>query len=152
MPSELPVLAIWYPNQMGKAPPFLQERITLSLVDVILQSPKRKELHKPDKRASVVWVFIPSGNNEKDESALSLIKQVLDSSLKKYSGNPFSILAGSQRKKLTYDFPIMILERVILRSVFYRNLMKSEPDLYQHADEPMVFLFSAGQIFGMPVW
>ncbi len=151
MPSELPVLAIWYPNQMGKAPPFLQERITLSLVDVILQSPKRKELAQGlIKGASVVWVFIPSGNNEKDESALSLIKQVLDSSLKKYSGNPFSILAGSQRKKLTYDFPIMILERGDpAERIFIETLMKSEPDLYQHADEPMVFpVFGRGRSLG----
>lgn len=151
IPSELPVLALWYPNQMGKAPPFIQEKLSASLVKNISQSPKRMELAEGlIKGASVVWVFIPSGKNEKDESALNLIKQELDSSLKKYSSNPFSILAGSQRKKLTYDFPIMILERDDpAERIFIETLMKSEPDLYQHTGEPMVFpVFGRGRSLG----
>lgn len=151
VPEKLPVLIIWYPDQMGKNHHFLHEKLTPSLVEHLVQSPKRQEMAESlIKGESVVWVFIASGNKKKDDSALVLIRQELDSALEKYSNNPFSILAGAKRKKLTYGFPIMTLSRYDpAERIFVETLMKSEPDLYEHTDEPMVFpVFGRGRSLG----
>lgn len=151
LPDELPLLTVWYPNQMGKSPPFLQEKLTSSLVSHLVQSPKRKEMAESLINGdSIVWVFIPSGNNKKDGEALKLIKEELDSELPKYSNNPFTVLAGSTRKKLTYRFPVLTVSRDDpAERIFIETLMKSESDLYRYADEPMVFpVFGRGRSLG----
>ena len=63
VPDTLPILTIWYPNQMGKQSPVWTEKLTSSFVEGLLQSPKRKELTQSLIQGdSVVWLFIPSGN------------------------------------------------------------------------------------------
>lgn len=151
VPDKLPVLAMWYPGQMGKNPPFLRESLTPSLVKSIIQSPKRKLLAESlINGASIVWVFIPSGNDKKDESALALIRKELDSALEKFKKNPFSILSGAKRKDLEYAFPVLTLRRDEPgEKIFLETLMKSEPDLYMHVDDPMVFpVFGRGRSLG----
>jgi hypothetical protein len=151
IPDTLPVLVIWYPDQMGKKPPFLREKLTPSLVKDLRLSPKRQQMAESlIKGESIVWVFIPSGNNKKDESTLVFIGQELDTALKKYARNPFSILSGAKRKKLTYGFPILTLLRDDpAERIFIETLMKSESDLYEHTDEPMVFpVFGRGRVLG----
>jgi hypothetical protein len=151
VPDKLPLLTIWYPGQMGKSPPFLRETLTPSLVNKLVQSPKRQEVAESlIKGASVIWVFIPSGNPKKDDSALNLIRQELDLALKKYERNPFTILEGSKRKRLTYGFPIITLSRDDpAEYILIKTLMQSESDLYEHTDEPMVFpVFGRGRLLG----
>jgi hypothetical protein len=142
---------IWYPDQMGKQPPVWKESLTPALVEGLLQSPKRQQLAESlIKGESVVWVFVPSGNRAKDESAKTLIRKELDSALETYSRNPFSILSGAREKQLSYGFPILTLsrndpsERILLET-----LLKSESDLHQYSDEPMVFpVFGRGRVLG----
>lgn len=151
VPDKLPLLAIWYPGQMGKSPPFLQETLTPSLVTNLVQSPKRREIAENlINGESVVWVFIPSGNKGKDDSALTLIRQELDLALTKFKKNPFTVLDGAKRKRLTYGFPILTLSRDDpAEYILIETLMKSEPDLFQHTDEPMVFpVFGRGRSLG----
>ena len=151
VPENLPRLSIWYPDQMGKKPPFLQDSLTSSLINNLIQSPKRQALAESlINGESVVWVFIPSGNKKKDDNALTLIRQELNLALKKYEKNPFSILAGSKRTRLTYGFPIMTLSQDDpSESILIETLLKSEPDLFEHTDEPMVFpIFGRGRILG----
>ena len=151
IPDNLPLLAIWYPGQMGKSPPFLRETLTQSLVTKLVQSPKRKQIAEGlIKGDSVVWIFIPSGNKKKDDNALNLITQELDLALKKFKKNPFTILDGAKRKRLTYGFPILTLSRDDpTEYILIETLMKSEPDLFEHTDEPMVFpVFGRGRLLG----
>ncbi len=151
VPDTLPVLTIWYPDQMGKKPPVWREKLTPSLVKGLIQSPKRQQMAENLINGdSVIWVFIPSGNKEKDESARALIRRELDAALETYSKMPYTILSGANRKKLPYGFPILTLLRDDpAERIFLETLLKSESDLYEYPDEPMVFpVFGRGRVLG----
>ncbi|MBN2241734.1 MAG: hypothetical protein JW793_03515 [Acidobacteria bacterium] len=151
LPGTLPALAIWYPGQMGEKAPVWVEKPAPSFLEALAQSPKRIEMaERLINGDSVVWVFIPSGNTRKDERAEALIRAELDVALKAYSRMPFSILSGGRRKQLTYGFPVLTVSREDpAERAFVDMLMKSEPDLYEHTGEPMVFpVFGRGRSLG----
>ena len=151
VPDTLPVLTIWYPDQMGKKPPIWSEKLNPSLVKGLVQSPKRQQMAESlIKGVSVVWVFIPSGNAKKDEDAKALIRRELDRAIQTYSKTPFTILSGAKQKKLSYGFPILTLSpEDPAERYFVEMLLKSELDLYEHTDEPMVFpIFGRGRALG----
>lgn len=151
VPDTLPVTVIWYPGEMGKESPVWNEKLTPSLVKGLIQSPKRQLVAENlIKGESVVWIFIPSGNEKKDEDARAFLRQELDKALQIYSKNPFSILSGAERINLTYSFPVMTVSRDNpAERVFIETLMKSESDLYEYTDEPMVFpVFGRGRVLG----
>ena len=151
VPDTLPVLTIWYPDQMGKRPPLWSEKLTPSLVKGLVQSPKRQQVAESLINGdSVVWVFMPSGDAEKDEEAKALIGRELDKVLQTYSKTPFTILSGTKRKKLSYGFPILTLSpEDPAERYFVETLLKSESDLYEYTDEPMVFpVFGRGRVLG----
>lgn len=151
VPQELPLLVVWYPDQMGKKPPIWKEKLTSSLVEGLMYSPKRQQLaEKLIRGESVVWVFIPSGNRGKDDAAEKLIREELDSALALYSKNPFSVLSGGTQKKLPYGFPILKLSpNDPEERIFVETLLGSESDLHEYTDEPMVFpVFGRGRVLG----
>jgi hypothetical protein len=151
VPDTLPVIVVWYPGQMGKGAPIWVKQLTPSFVETLLQSPKRKEMaERLISGDSVVWVFIPSGNIKKDERAKTFIRQELDKAVQTYSKSPFTILSGGKRKKLTYGFPILTVSPDDpAERLFVDMLLKSESDLYEHTDEPMVFpVFGRGRSLG----
>jgi hypothetical protein len=151
VPDTLPVIAIWYPDQMGEKAPIWIKELTPSLLEVFIQSPKRKELAEGlINGESVVWIFIPSGNTKKDERAKTLIEQELDVVVQTYSKMPYTILSGNKRKKLSYGFPILTVSPdEPAERLFIDMLLKSESDLYEHTDEPMVFpVFGRGRVLG----
>jgi hypothetical protein len=151
IPDTLPVLAVWYPNQMGEKPPLWIRQPDSSFLETLVDSPKRRQLAESLINGdSVVWVFVPSGNARKDERAQALIRKELDSAVETYSRMPYTILSGGRRKKLTYGFPILTLSREDpAERAFVDMLMKSESDLYEYTDEPMVFpVFGRGRALG----
>jgi len=151
VPETLPVLAIWYPDQMGEKAPLWIRPLTPAFVETLADSPKRRQLAESLINGdSVVWVFIPSGNKEKDTRAKSLIKKELDNAVATYSKMPYTVLSGGSRKKLSYGFPILTLSREDpAERAFVDMLMKSESDLYEYTDEPMVFpVFGRGRSLG----
>jgi hypothetical protein len=151
IPVKLPALAIWHPEQMGKMAPLWTVALTNANVKALIGSPIRKELAENlIGGISVVWIFIPSGNSEKDNPAKALIKSELDSSLKKLAKMPFFTTAGTREKKLTYGFNILTLSRSDPEERFLLEmLMKSESDLYEHKNEPMAFpVFGRGRVLG----
>jgi hypothetical protein len=151
VPESLPVLLIWYPDQMGKSPPIWSEKLTPSLVKGLVQSPKRKDMAESlINGESVVWVFMPSGNATKDEDAKALIRRELDKAIQTYSDAPFIILSGGKQRKLSYGFPILTLSpEDPSERYFVETLLKSESDLYEYTDEPMVFpVFGRGRVLG----
>ena len=151
VPEKLPVLAIWYPDQMGKKAPLWTVELTPSIAMALTDSPKRRLLAENlIKGESVVWIFVPSGNPEKDERAKALIKQELDFASNALSKMPFYILSGYEQKKLTYGFPILTLSRTDPEERFLLDmLLNSESDLNEYRDEPMVFpVFGRGRLLG----
>jgi hypothetical protein len=151
IPGTLPAMAIWYPDQMGEKEPVWIEKPTPSFLEILARSPKRQEMaERLINGDSVVWVFVPSGNARKDGQAKALIRAELDLALETYSRMPFSILSGGRRKQLTYGFPILTVSRDDpAERAFVDMLMKSESDLGQYTDEPMVFpVFGRGRVLG----
>ena len=74
----------------------------------------------------------------------------IDSSLVELSKLPFYVLAGSKEKRLPYRLSILTLSRSDPGERFLLNmLLKSESDLGEHKDEPMVFpVFGRGRLLG----
>jgi hypothetical protein len=151
IPEKLPALAIWYPDKMGKTAPSWILEFNPSIVKAFADSPKRRFLAKSlIDGESIVWIFVPSGNSEKDEKAKAVIRRELDLALNSLKKMPFFILAGSKEKRLTYGFPILTLSRTDPDERFFLDmLLKCESDLYEHSDEPMVFpVFGRGRVLG----
>ena len=151
IPEKLPAIAIWYPDQMGEKAPIWIKELTPSFVEAFIQSPKRRELAESlINGESVVWIFIPSGNAKKDERARILIEQELDVAVQTYSRMPYTIMSGAKPKKLSYGFPILTVSPDDpAEGLFIDMLLKSESDLYEHTDEPMVFpVFGRGRVLG----
>ena len=150
-PERLPVLAIWYPDQMGKAAPLWYVEPTAENAKALTSSPKRQDLaEKLIGGASVVWVFIPSGNTEKDSQARTVLRRQLDIGLGSLAKMNFFTTAGTREKKLSYEFPVLTLSRADPEEKFFTELlMRSESDLHEHTNEPMVFpVFGRGRILG----
>jgi hypothetical protein len=151
IPQDLPVLAIWYPEQMGKAQPVWTAKLAPDLVKSLAYSPMRQELAKSlINGESIVWIFVPSGNRAKDEPARALLQRELDTALAAAAKMPYYVMSGSNTKKLTYGFPIRTLSRDDPEERrFLELLMRSEPDLYEYEDEPMVFpVYGRGRLLG----
>ncbi len=151
IPGKLPALAVWYPEQMGKTAPLWTFELTYANVKALMGSPKRTELVEDLIRGeSVVWVFVPSGNSQKDDRAKALIRRELDIALKSLAKMSFLTTAGAKEKKLTYGFPILTLSRSDPEERFFLDmLVRSESDLYEHTNEPMVFpVFGRGRVLG----
>lgn len=151
IPASLPALAIWYPEQMGKKAPLWTIDLTAANVKALAGSPKRRELAENlIGGASIVWVFVPSEDPEKDNRAKALIRRELDAALDSLAKMPFFTTAGAREKKLTYGFPILTLSRSDPEERFFLDmLLKSETDLHDYKNEPMVFpVFGRGRVLG----
>ncbi len=151
IPEKLPVLAIWYPDQMGQAAPLWMLELTPAVVKALTDSPKRKELGESlINGESVVWVFIPSGNSGKDERAKALIRGELDLALSALLKTPYFILSNAGERTLKYGFPILTVSRTDPEERFFLDLLlNSESDLHQYENEPMVFpVFGRGRVLG----
>jgi hypothetical protein len=150
IPEKLPVLAIWYPEQMGKTTPFWMHELTPADVKALANSPKRRQLTESlINGESIVWIFVPSGNPQKDDSAIALIRRELDRSSDALAKAPTFIMTGSKGKKLTYSFPILELSRSEPQERFFLNmLLRSEANLSEQKSEPVVFaVFGRGRIW-----
>jgi hypothetical protein len=151
IPPKLPALAIWYPEQMGKAAPLWMLEPTDAVLRALINSPKRKQLTEGLITGdSIAWVFVPSGNSIKDEKARTLIRKQSDLALSSLVKMPFFIMSGSKQVKLTYGFPILTISRTDPEERFFLDmLLNSESDLHEYKDEPMVFpVFGRGRMLG----
>ncbi len=151
IPENLPSLAIWYPEQMGKAAPLWTLQLTPASLKALADSPKRRELTESLIRGeSIVWIFVPSGNAGKDEQARAFLRRELAQALDSLSQTPFFVPSGASKKKLVHGFPILTLSRTDPAEKFFLEmLLGSESDLYEHKSEPMVFpVFGRGRLLG----
>jgi len=151
VPQKLPVLAVWYPDQMGERPPLWMLELTPAVLKTLTDSPKRRQLAESlINGESIIWVFVPSGNAKKDDRARALIQQELDLALSDLIKTPFFVLAGSGERKLSYGFSIVTLSRSNPEERFFLDmLLNCESDLHEYENEPMVFpVFGRGRVLG----
>jgi len=147
--AEGPALAIWYPWQRGRAAPFYTGDFTLENVKALIHSPKRKELAKRlNEGQSAVWVFVESGNKSKDIAAMQILSDELAKATEELKEIAPSVAEEAETPGLTFSFSILPVSKTDPNEqMMLTMLMRSEPDLDQYADGPIVFpVFGRGRL------
>jgi len=141
VPEKLPALVLWYPWNKGRAAPFWTGQFTPATVKALIQSPKRQELaQRLTDGQTAVWIFIESGNADKDKAALKLLNQQLDTAAKELEEMAPELAEELEMPGLSYEFSILPVSRSDPKEqMFLEMLLKSEPDLDEYTDEPIVF-------------
>ncbi len=148
LPETLPELALWYPWQRGRAAPVWQGRLTPSTVKALLESPVRKKLaERLIDGQTTVWIFLESGNVDKDTAALKLLKQELETVTRELKEEAESMPDDLDSPELTYEFSILPFSRSDPNErMLLTLLLNSEPDLDEYSDEPIIFpVFGRGR-------
>jgi hypothetical protein len=141
VPKTLPALVLWYPLCKGRAAPFWTGQFTPATVKALIQSPKRKELaRRLTDGQTAVWIFIESGNGAKDKAAKQLLEQELASATKELEEMAPALAEELEMPGLSYEFSVLPVSRSDPKErMFLEMLLKSEPDLDEYSDEPIVF-------------
>ena len=145
---EPPCLVLGYPAGLGKRPAVTAFPLTRENIDKLVDSPvRRKTAQKIMGGASAVWIFLESGDKDRDQNAYALIEKELkklESTLElpgplagNEAGQPVSTAAGPD---VRIDFPIVRLSRTDpAERTLIKMLVHSEPDLMEYYGEPMAF-------------
>lgn len=141
VPETLPVIVLWYPSSKGRAAPFWTGQFTVETVEAMIQSPKRQELAKRlIAGQTAVWIFIESGNADKDKAKMQLINQELTAATKQLGEMAPTLAEELQMPEISYEFSILPVSRSDPKEkMFLEMLLKSEPDLDEYSNEPIVF-------------
>jgi hypothetical protein len=141
VPETLPALVLWYPLCKGRAAPFWSGRFTLATIEALIQSPKRQELaRRLTDGQTAVWIFIESGNADKDKAAMKLINQELETATKELNEMASALAEELQIPDISYEFSILPVSRSDPKErMLLEMLLKSEPDLDEYSNEPIVF-------------
>ncbi len=148
LPETLPELALWYPWQRGRTPPVWQGPFTSSTVKALLESPTRKKLaERLIEGETAVWVFIESGNADKDKAALRLLEQELETAARELKEQAQSTPDEFGVPEVTYSFSTLSVSRSDPNErMLLTLLLNSEPDLDEYSDEPVTFpVFGRGR-------
>ena len=148
IPETLPSLVLWYPWMKGRAAPFWTGEFTPATIKTLIQSPKRKELAKRlTDGQTAVWIFIQSGNADKDKAALQLLNQELDSATEQLKEMAAEYPDDPSVPSFEYQFSTITVSRSDPNEqMFLTMLLNSEPDLEEYAAEPIVFpVFGRGR-------
>ncbi len=149
LPETLPVLALWYPSTRGRTPPIWQGQFTTSTVAALLQSPTRQNLaERLIEGQTTVWIFVESGNAEKDKAALQLLEQELEKAVRELKEESESIPEEFAVPEITYSFSTLPVSRSDPNErMLLTLLLNSEPDLDEYSDEPIIFpVFGRGRV------
>lgn len=153
---KLPLLAAFYP-QRSAAPansPAYVERFDDRSLPNLLASPTREELStRLLQGQSAVWLFLPSGDEEKDAQALNELDKQLALDAKRLelpSAEEMEIEADVLSKakvKLAVNFSVLTVDRNDPREAFLVDaLLNSESDLRDY-DQPLAFpVFGRGRV------
>ena len=148
VPETLPALAIWYPLQKGRAAPFWTGEFTPAAVKALIQSPKRLQLaQRLTDGQTAVWVVVESGNAAKDKAAMQLLDQQLATATKELKEMTPQLTEELEMPGLSYEFSTLAISRSDPKEqMLLEMLLKSESDLGDYADEPIVFpVFGRGR-------
>ena len=148
IPETLPALAIWYPLQKGRAAPIWTGEFTPATVKALIQSPKRRQLaQRLTDGQTAVWVVVESGNAAKDKAAIQLLDQQLATATKELKEMAPELAEEPDIPKFSYEFSTLTISRSDPQErMLLEMFLKSEPDLGDYADEPIVFpVFGRGR-------
>jgi len=148
VPETLPALAIWYPLQKGRAAPFWTGEFTSAAVKALIQSPKRLQLaQRLTDGQTAVWVVVESGNAAKDKAAVQMLEQQLATATKELKEITPELAEELEMPGLSYEFSTLAISRSDPQEqMLLEMLLKSESDLGDYADEPIVFpVFGRGR-------
>jgi len=141
VPEQLPAIVLWYPLSRGRAAPFWTGQFTPAVIESVIQSPKRRELgRRLTAGQTAVWIFIESGNADKDKAAMQLLEKELDAATKELKERAPQLAEELEIPSLSYEFSILPVSRSDSKEkMFLEMLLKSEPDLDEYSGEPIVF-------------
>jgi hypothetical protein len=145
--NDTPMLRVYYPGEIGSKEPFWTSHCDNDSIKKILDSPlRRKIVSELTGGTSGVWVFIESGQREKDEELFELLKKQLT----EFTKNPKPMEESDQKAaagEITISFSILSVSRNDLEEFFLiKNLIGTEADL-KDIKEPMVFpIFGRGRV------
>jgi hypothetical protein len=148
VPETLPALILWYPLCKGRAAPFWTGRFTPATIEALIQSPKRQELaRRLIDGQTAVWIFIESGNAGKDKATMQLINQEFAAATKELKEMASALAEQLQIPEFSYEFSILPVSRSDPKEkMLLEMLLKSEPDLDEYSNEPIVFpIFGRGR-------
>lgn len=143
-----PMMAVFYPRNAREVPdrlvgtsPFNDEAIG-RLVDSPVRQAVAKKLLEGD---SAVWIFVPSGHAEQDETALKTLKEQIKKNEQELELPPQDEIEADEFFRaetpieLRIGFSIVTLDRADPKEQhLLQMMMGSEPDL-ESLDEPMAF-------------
>jgi len=97
---------------------------------------------------TAVWIFLESGNVDKDTAALKLLEQELETAARELKEEAESIPDEFGVPEVTYAFSILSVSRSDPNeSMLLTLLLNSEPDLDEYSNEPVVFpVFGRGRV------
>jgi len=148
VPEKLPALALWYPGLKGRTAPFWVGEFTPATISQLTESPKRKELAKRlTEGQSAVWLLVESGNAARDQAALQLLNQELETAAKQLKEMLPAIAEEAETPGLSFEFSVLPVSRSDPNEQFLlAMLLHSEPDLANYAGEPILFpVFGRGR-------
>lgn len=156
-----PKMTLRFPGQSRITVNAWSGQLNQTSVKSIVHSPARKEIAKRlIAGESAVWIFLESGNLEKDTSALEITKENLDNlqktlllpeeNIKRLTGtdyDPSIVIAEENEDKVKISFSIVSISRQDPEEKFLVDLLlKTESDLLEF-DEPMIFpVYGRGRI------
>jgi len=141
IPEMLPALVLWYPFSKGRAAPLWTVQFTPTMVEALIQSPKRQELaQRLTAGQTAVWIFVESGNLGKDKAAKLLINREFATATKELREMASALAEELQIPEFSYEFSILSVSRSDPKEkMLLEMLLNSEPDLDEYSDEPIVF-------------
>jgi len=148
MPEKLPGLVLWYPWMKGRAVPFWTGEFTPATIRALMDSAKRQELaRRLTDGQTAVWILVQSGNADKDNAALQLLNQELESATQQLKEMAAEFPAEPGMPSFEYKFSTLTVSRSDPNEqMLLTMLLNSEPDLDEYATEPIVFpVFGRGR-------
>lgn len=162
--AELPWMVVLYPVMARIAEPLWSGRLTKEAADSLADSPKRREIARRILDGeSAVWVLLECGDKARDEAAATTLSTQLGR-LQELLELPFTEeelqeaaeaqgFAALGAESMMSTLPLRLAFSVVRVSrddpaeqVFVHMLMKTEPDLHEYIDQPMVFpVFGRGR-------
>jgi hypothetical protein len=130
----------------GRAAPFWTGEFTQAAVKALIQSPKRRQLaQRLTDGQTAVWMVVESGNAAKDKAVMQLLDQQLATATKelKETAPELGLATDTEEPQIpniSYEFSILPVSRSDPKErMLLETLLKSEPDLDEYSDEPIVF-------------
>jgi hypothetical protein len=151
IPKELPAFVLWHGGRMGLDPPFWESTLKEAAMAGITDSPVRSEIANHLVRGvPIVWVFVRSGNDDRDNRAAVILKDQMDEAKAEILQDPVfqpHFRHIIDKKNL---FPIVEVSRGSDREqVLLPMLLAYYPGL-KELDEPLLFpVFGRGRAVGV---